>query len=402
MSIERRARRAATMLLGVTLLALPPAAPALAAPTGAGSASAGSASAGAASAGAASAGSVGAGSVGLGSAGSVPGSRACPPSGVALGFSDALDKVVRGGATLGGLSSLAFDRRAGAWVSTVDNHGTDPARLWFFRDLGDPTVVRDPLVLRRPDGTPYDGTTSDNEGLVVLPDGDYLVSSETEPSIRIFGRDGVQKAALPVPARFAVTPAGEASVNATLEGLTILPSGREIIAAMEGALSGDVSAGGDATLHRFLVYAADRPGSWRLTRQLAYRTEPGNRVPEILAYTNDKLVVEEAAFSAAVGNSVSLYAVTGLHRAADVTAIPNLSQAPANVVLGKRLVADLVRCPTLDAPAKQPQTNPLLDNYEGLALTGRAFGFTGLSLIVDDNFNPSEITRVLNLAARLP
>jgi hypothetical protein len=27
----------------------------------------------------------------------------------------------------------------------------------------------------------------------VLPDGDYLVSSETEPSIRIYGRDGVQK-----------------------------------------------------------------------------------------------------------------------------------------------------------------------------------------------------------------
>jgi hypothetical protein len=85
-------------------------------------------------------------------------------------------------------------------------------------------VVRDPLVLRKPDGTPCDGTTSDNEGLAVLPDGDHLVSSETEPSVRIYGRDGVQKASLPVPARFDVTgtsPEGQATSNATLEGLTI-------------------------------------------------------------------------------------------------------------------------------------------------------------------------------------
>jgi len=65
-------------------------------------------------------------------------------------------------------------------------------------------------------------------------------SSETEPSVRIYGRDGVQEASLPVPARFAVTgttPEGQATGNATLEGLTISRSGREIVAAMEGALS---------------------------------------------------------------------------------------------------------------------------------------------------------------------
>jgi hypothetical protein len=87
----------------------------------------------------------------------------------------------------------------------------------------------------------YDGMNSDNEGLAVLPDGEYLVSSETERSIRIYGRDGAQKASLPIPARFAVTsttPAGQATSNATLEGLTISHAGREIVAAMEGAGSG--------------------------------------------------------------------------------------------------------------------------------------------------------------------
>jgi hypothetical protein len=324
---------------------------------------------------------------------------------VANGYSDALDKLGYHGVELGGLSSLALDRRANAWASAVDNHDTDPARIWFFRDLSNPTVVRDPLVLRKPDGTAYDGNTSDNEGLAVLPDGNYLVSSETEPSIRIFGRDGIQLASLPVPARFAVstdmTPEGEATKNATLEGLTITPSGDRIIAAMEGALSGDVSASGDATYHRFLVYT-NRHGAWRLEQQIAYRADPGMRIPEVAAYSEGSLLVEEAAFSQTTGNSVELYAVTGLKHAADVSDVTNLSAAPGAAV-GKRLVANLVQCPTLGAPSKETQTNPLLDNFEGMAITGaRASGRIGVTLISDDNFNPLQTTRLLNLAAYLP
>src|SRR5215813_502396 len=271
-------------------------------------------------------------------------SRACPPDGLAVSFSDSLDKLVFHGTELGGLSSLAWDPRTAAWVSSVDNHGTDPARIWFFRNLASPHVVRDPLVLRKPDGTPYDGTTSDNEGLAVLPDGDYLVSSETEPSIRIYNRDGLQIASLPVPARFAVkgtTPDGQATGNATLEGLTISRSGREIIAAMEGALSGDVPASGDATLHRFLVYDVDKHGTWQLTKQIGYRTDTGNRIPEVQAYGQHSLLVEEAAFSTTAGNSVELYAVKNIDKAPDVSNVANLSAAPARDVVSKQLVANL-------------------------------------------------------------
>ena len=216
-------------------------------------------------------------------------------------------------------------------------------------------------MLRKPDGTAYDGTNSDNEGLAVLPDGDYLVSSETEPSIRIYGRDGVQKASLPIPARFAVTgttPDGQATSNATLEGLTITRSGHEIISSMEGALSGDVSASGDATFHRFLVYDKTRTGTWQLTRQIAYRTETGNRIPEVQAYGRDALLVEEAAFSTTAGNSEELYAVTGVSKAKDVSNVANLSSAPAGAV-SKKLVANLVQCSTLGAPSRATQANPL-------------------------------------------
>jgi hypothetical protein len=356
---------------------------------------------------------------------------ACPPATRAVGFSDNLDKLVYDGVTLGGLSSIAWDRRSGAWASTVDNHATDPSRIWFFRDPLHPSVVRDPLVLRRPDGTAYDGTTADNEGLAVLPDGDYVVSSETEPSIRIFGRDGVQKASLPVPARFAVAPtepgfsapsggpgagsstaepgfsapsggpgagsstAGQATANATLEGLTLVPGGRRIIASMEGALSGDT----DPTLHRFLVYDLGRHGTWSLVKQIAYRAQSGLRIPEIAAYGHDSLLVMEAAFDTVNGNSIDLYAVQGVGHARDVSGVPDLATAPARDVLRKSLVADLVKCPTLGAPSREPQANPLLDNYEGMAVVPGRRGADTIELISDDNFGAAQFTRVLTLTA---
>ncbi|GAB3917239.1 lipoprotein [Microlunatus endophyticus] len=333
---------------------------------------------------------------------------ACSARVDAVSYSDALDKKQAFGAEVSGLSSLAWDARQHAWVSALDNDSTTPEYLWTLRNLSDPVVAHAPLVFKKPDGAPYDGTTADNEGLAVLPDGDYLVSSEVEPSIRIYSRSGLQKASLPVPARFAVTgttPAGEATSNATLEGLTITPNGRTIVASMEGALSGDVSAdGSDATAHRLLVYTQTQRDHYRLAKQIEYKTDPGMRIPEVAAYSNDAIVVEEAAWTATTGNEVNLFAVTGLDRAKDVSRVSNLSDASPRLAVKKTPLADLVNCPTLGATELETQTNPLLDNFEGMAVTGRLRGRDtyGLSLISDDNNSATQRTRILNLTVKLP
>ena len=330
-----------------------------------------------------------------------PPAGSCQPKAIAFGYSDALDKLVVGDATVGGLSDLAVDPASGDYASTVDNHGTDPARVWFFTDLAHPTVTGDPLVLRRPDGTAYDGTTADDEGLAFLADGRLVVSSETEPSIRVYGTDGVQQASLPVPQRFRVAPAGEATANATLEGLTLSPDKRQLVASMEGTLSGDVpTTGAPADFRRFLVYRASGSG-WRLAKQVGYRVDDGMRIAEVQSYAPGRLLVLEAAYDPATGNAVRLYAVTGLPSAADVSGVANLSRRPG-LVMRKTLVADVVSCPTLGATARQPQANPLMDNYEGMTTYPLGGHLYGVSLISDDNFNPTQTTRVLNLAATLP
>ncbi len=334
-------------------------------------------------------------------AGRSDGPGSCPPLAAAYHYSDALDKVSRDGATVGGLSNVAYDARLGSFVSSVDNHESDPSRLWFYRDIDQPRIWRDPLVLKKPDGTPYTGMTADNEGLAVLPDGRFLVSSETEPSIRIFGRDGVQQSELNVPSRFRVSPAGQASANATLEGLTITPDGKTVVASMEGTLSGDTSADGSAASYRrFLVYTQQH-GTFRLTKQLGYRTDDGLRVPEIQAYTNEKLLVMEASYDPAAGNVIKLYAVTDGAQAPDVSSVANLSANPG-AITEKKLIADVTACPTLGATAKQPQTNPLLDNYEGMITKPIAGHVYQIALISDDNFNATEVSRTLDLVALLP
>ena len=330
-----------------------------------------------------------------------PATRACPPAARARGYSDALDKLKVGGVTLGGLSNLAWDARKGAFAATVDNNDTDPSRVWFIRHPARPSVTGKPLVLRKPDGTPYDGVSADNEGLAILPNGRFVVSSEVEPSIRIFGRDGVQRDELPVPTRLHVPPTGQATPNATLEGLTLTPSGNRLVAAMEGTLSSDVGGSVD-TYRRFLVYDRDAHGRFALTKQIGYRVQPGNRVAEVQAYRENRLLVLEAAFSPTTGNSIQIYAVRRVGTSADISGVANLSAAPAGSILGKRLISDVTSCPTLGAPSAEPQTNPLMDNFEAMAIVGEGAKHVQINLVSDDNFNALQKTRMLRLGAQLP
>jgi hypothetical protein len=73
----------------------------------------------------------------------------------------------------------------------------------------------------------------------------------------------------------------------------------------------------------------------------------------------------------------------------------------------KTLLADLVNCPSLGATAGQPQPNPLLDNIEGMAVTGqrghegRGPGRLNVLLVSDDNQNAVQTTRFYSLRVRV-
>lgn len=335
------------------------------------------------------------------------GEASCAPDAALLGFSDSLDKVTFQDTPVAGLSALALTRQSRA-LALVDNIGTTPARVYGL-DLdtdrrGVSVDVRDVTVLRRPDGTPYTGADFDGEGLVAERGGaTVLASSEREPSIRRFRMsDGRQTASFEVPARFQVTPAGEAAVNQTFEALATTPDHRVLYAGMEGPLSADGRDTENRGLQRILRYDGREGGSYTPTAQYAYRTDPALGLVELVALGGDQLLALERGFTAGVGNTVRVYRVSATG-APDVSGVASLSTVTdPRAWLGKELLVDIVNCPPSGATAKQPQPNPLLDNIEGAALGGSLpGGRRALYLISDDNGNAAQTTRVYALAVKV-
>ncbi|WP_328496191.1 esterase-like activity of phytase family protein [Streptomyces sp. NBC_00414] len=321
------------------------------------------------------------------------GANACSPAVSIESFSDALDKTTYEGAFVGNFSALAVDRD-GAIAALSD-------RSSLF--------TLDPKTLSPRSTVPLadeSGAALDSEGLVVDRDSTRLVSSETEPSVRRYGRDGTLLGRLPVPDALRVAPAGRAASNQTFEALTLLPGGRTLLAGMEGSLSGDTA--GIVRLQTWQRQSGRSSRSdqhshgrrdFRLGAQYGYRTDTGLGLVEAAATPDGRLLVLERGFTAGVGNTVRLY-LADLRHATDTTRVDTLTGQDGVRLVRKTLLADIADCPSLGATAKQPQPNPLLDNIEGMAVTGTTRGALRVLLVSDDNQGATQTTRFYSLRVR--
>ena len=195
----------------------------------------------------------------------------CAPRGRAVGFSDALDKKTAFGATVGGLSALARDKRRSAYAAIEDHSGNEPTRMWLFRHPKNPTPIGT-LLLTEKDGTPYTGADFDAEGLAVLPNGTYLRDLRgRRPSIHVFTRTGREVTQLPVAEALRGRTGGRGDGERhARRAVGLARRFSRVYAAMEGTLSGDVAADGTATARRILVYDRDphATGGYRLSKQI--------------------------------------------------------------------------------------------------------------------------------------
>ncbi|MFD4598047.1 esterase-like activity of phytase family protein [Streptomyces sp. NPDC058464] len=309
--------------------------------------------------------------------------HACSSSVSLDSFSDALDKTTFGGYFVGNLSALAVDKD-GSLAALAD-------RSYLF-DLDAKTLAPKSVVGLADEN----GAALDSEGLVVDRDGTRLITSETEPSIRRYSVDGKILDRLPVPSSLLVSPAGRATSNQTFEGLTFLNGGRTLLASMEYAIAGDT-----AGIVRFQTWTRTKDDHFELSAQYAYRTDgPTLGVPEVQALPDGRLLVLERGFTSGVGNTVRLY-LADPHRATDTSGIENLTGQAGVRLIKKTLLTDIASCPSLGATAKQPQPNPLLDNIEGMVVTGRSKGAYKVLLVSDDNQNAVQTTRFYRLSVRV-
>lgn len=309
------------------------------------------------------------------------GSHACSPSVSIDRFSDALDETTFQGTYVGNLSALAVDRD-GTLAAVSDES--------FLFDLNAKTLAPESVVQLADES----GAEIDSEGLVIDRDGARLITSEVEPSIRRYSADGKILDRLPVPDALRVAPAGRAQRNGTFEGLTMSPGGHTLLASMEYALSGD-----SPDINRFQTWQRHK-GHFGLGAQYAYRTDTGLGVPEVQATPDGRLLVLERGFTAGVGNTIRLY-LADPRRATDTSGVENLTGQDGVRLIKKTLLADIGACPSLGATAQQPQPNPLLDNIEGMAVTGYSKGRLKVLLVSDDNQNAVQTTRFYYLRVRI-
>ncbi|MER8005618.1 esterase-like activity of phytase family protein [Streptomyces sp. NPDC094149] len=309
-------------------------------------------------------------------------SHACSPTVSLDRFSDALDKTTYDGTFVGNFSALAVDEDGS--IAALEDRSS-------LFDLDARTLAPKRVVPLADES----GAALDSEGLAMDRDGTRLISSETEPSIRRYSADGRILDRLPVPSPLLVAPAGRATANQTFEGLTLLPGGRTLLASMENALSGD-----SATLVRFQPWTRAKGGHFSPATQYAYPVDPGLGVPEVQATPDGRLLVLERGFTSGVGNTVRLYLADPRH-ATDTSGVENLTGQPGVRPIRKTLLADIAACPSLGATARQPQPNPVLDNIEGMAVTGYSKGRLKVLLGSDDNQNAVQTTRFYHLRVRI-
>ena len=290
-----------------------------------------------------------------------------------------------------GLSATAFDP-ATRTLYALQDHAQNIVPLLASSDYRAFTIGAPIPLTGRPDFE-WDG-----EGLIRLRDGFIAVTDETTARVERFDTAGKFLTNVVISSRFSE----QAIANLGLESLTISPSGRFLFTANEAALKTDgllatKSKGTTVRIHqRELATGADR--------QAAYRTEPLGAglligltgVSELAAISDRELLVLERGYQPLYGNTVRIFRVdlaTGIR----VEAMDSLT--PETPVLTKQLVVDLATLPSAGITHPGYQPNPILDNYEALAI-GPAIpdGRRLLFVTSDDNSSSSQVARVLVLA----
>ena len=199
-----------------------------------------------------------------------------------------------------------------------------------------------------------------------------------------------------MPQKFRVAPEGQATSNQTFESLSVSPNNRSLFTAVEGPLVPDGRTAENENRVRILRYEDRGPGGFEPAEEFFYLTEPGQNVVEIVALSDNDLLLLERGFVAGEGNTVRVFWVS-LDGAEDVSDEPSLA-APGLDPVEKELLVNLAACPESGAESPGTQTNELLDNYESLALGPRLpGGRRALLLQSDDNFGAGQVTRVVAL-----
>jgi hypothetical protein len=221
----------------------------------------------------------------------------------------------------------------------------------------------------------------DPEGMRLGRNGELYISDEYGPSLLRFTASGTCDKTLPLPARFLIahpsaTKNGEAVTNQSgrqpnkgMEGLAIVPSGRKLVGALQGALIQDsvATAKGKRTGRNVRLVEFDL--QTEKIREFLYPLDADkNGISEILAVNDEEFIVLERDGVGGLKAKFKKLVKVNLGHATDISKVDVLpaNQLPDNIV-----------------PVQKSVLIDLLDSRHGLAgksfpekVEGLAFGPT--------------------------
>ena len=322
------------------------------------------------------------------------------------------------GAKFGGVSGLAFDAASGELLGVSDDR--DNSRVFRLRFEDHPLKV-EPIGLIALSGSPV---KLDCEGIVLLPNGHLLISSEgvqnedprQPPGILEFTHDGAFVRMLSLRERYVPPVSGPITRgvrgNSSFESLALTPDGRTLFTGTETALAqdGDAANFDHGASSRILEYRREGetfvPG-----REWLYELDPIARpdftpdfsvtgLVELVASSDRELLALERSYAQEAGergrelNRIRLYRVS-LDGATDVSAFDSIAGRADLRPASKQLLLDLGKAPGL------PPSLAALDNFEGLALLPPLHdGRRPLIVVSDDNFSNRQRTWFVRLMIR--
>ncbi len=325
------------------------------------------------------------------------------------------------GTTVGGLSSIDYDRRRAVYYMICDDRSAiNPARFYtakiLFTEKGIDSVMMVAVdTLRQPNGTIYPSAkqnpahTPDPEAmrydplrkrLIWTSEGERIIRGNDtilqNPSINIISLNGRYRDSFRLPANLRMQAIEKGPrQNGVLEGMSFDHNYQTLYVNVEEPLYEDGPRAGltdnQAWIRIYRFDARTRKNTVQYAYRLdpvAYPTTPANAfmvngVPDILSLGGNKMIVMERSFSTGrLPCTIKLY-LTDLGKAGDIRNNPSLRQTPPAKPLTKQLLLNM------------DSLGIYVDNVEGMTLGPRLpNGHQTLILVADNNFNDFEKTQI--------
>lgn len=324
--------------------------------------------------------------------------------------------------TIGGISGIVWSENLLYALSDDKGKMGEPRFYGFDLKIDKSKVTLNAKTVSFITGLPMiDGKKPglDPEGIVRLPNGDFLISSEGNnnakpremPRILRTDSHGKWKSDLPIPDKYLPELTGQQKKgiqnNTAFEGLTTFAEGKFVFTNVEASLLQDTVSGDNVSGDwiRILKFEDKGTEGYKPIKEFAYQidalkdngvgSEVFRGVSEILALSETKLIVLERGVRLSRKNiwtnTVTLY-LADVSKATDVLPLHKLSD-------GKYTGAEKIKLIDFETDLTKERAGKTVQNFEALSWGPKLTdGRRSLLVMVDNNFSKKEITELLVFA----